>query len=472
MAGMKVTYSEEVENVQTAAPIGVADFLYGINTTLARQYARIEGEVTSVKDSYATAIYFTIKDTTREALLNCVIWRTTYIQNGVQLKEGDTIIVSGTPEIYAARGTFSLKVNTIAYAGEGQLKRSYDELRARLTSEGLLDAARKRPLPEYPTRIGVITSRSGVVIQDFSANLGRYGFQVTLVDSRVEGKDAIHELLAALKALATTDIEILIIMRGGGSFESLQAFNTESVVRAIAAFPKPVLTGIGHDVDVTLAELVADMGSSTPTAVAEKLNETWDTGASALASAELKIYGAFDLALTRLNRGLDTVRARIPRRFEQMLGQEQAVLARSSRETYTAFMKLKERVTTVVSTVLAATVTMKNALRSIRLQLVDLPAHLVRQLQVRVITIETTMVQSAERVLQGSRAQVRTAAIVLATNEKSVRAADPTHNLRLGYSLSYVNGSVVRKMSDVVPGSIITTQVADGSFTSEVTHLE
>ena len=184
---MRVTFSEEEELAKVAAPIGVADFLLGINATLSRQYARIEGEVTSVKDSYATAIYFTLKDTTRDALLNCVIWRTTYQQNGVRLKEGDAIIVSGTPEIYAARGTFSLKVNTIEYAGEGQLKRSYDELRAKLMGEGLLDPKRKRPLPEYPTRIGVITSRSGVVIQDFSANLGRYGFQVTLVDSRVEG---------------------------------------------------------------------------------------------------------------------------------------------------------------------------------------------------------------------------------------------------------------------------------------------
>ena len=167
---MRVTFSEEAESVKSAAPIGVADFLSGINATLSRHSARIEGEVTSVKDSYATAIYFTIKDTTRDALLNCVIWRTIYNQNGVPLKEGDAIIVSGTPEVYAARGTFSLKVITLEYAGEGQLKRAYDELREKLTSEGLLDPKLKRLLPDYPTRVGVITSRSGVVIQDFSAN--------------------------------------------------------------------------------------------------------------------------------------------------------------------------------------------------------------------------------------------------------------------------------------------------------------
>lgn len=469
---MRVTFSEEEELAKVAAPIGVADFLLGINATLSRQYARIEGEVTSVKDAYATAIYFTLKDTTRDALLNCVIWRTTYQQNGVRLKEGDAIIVSGTPEIYAARGTFSLKVNTIEYAGEGQLKRSYDELRAKLMGEGLLDPKQKRPLPEYPTRIGVITSRSGVVIQDFSANLGRYGFQVTLVDSRVEGKDAIHELLAALKTLAKVDIEILVIMRGGGSWESLQAFNSESVVRAIATFPKPVLTGIGHDVDVTLAELVADVGSSTPTAVAEKLNETWDILAGTLQSAELKIYGLFERALTRLDRGIATVGTRIPRRFEQMLTEQTTVITAASRLIQTTFTKLKERITSVSSTVVGATGMMKNALRTIDARLRDAPLLLIRQVAIRVTATEIQVERGAERILQSTRTLLRTKTTELATYEKSIRVADPAYNLRLGYSLSYIDGTIVRKLTDVSPGTRITTQVADGSFTSEVKDIK
>ena len=107
-----------------------------------------------------------------------------------------------------------MKVQTIEYAGEGALKKSYDTLRQKLSEEGLLASDRKRQLPLYPRKIGVITSRSGVVIQDFSANLGRYGYEVTMVDSRVEGKDAIHELLSALRTLAKRDIEVLVIMRG------------------------------------------------------------------------------------------------------------------------------------------------------------------------------------------------------------------------------------------------------------------
>ncbi len=469
---MRVTYREEDEVSTPSAPISVADFLVGVNGSLSRHSARIEGEVTSVKFTNAKAIYFTIKDTSREALLECIMWRSVYIQNGIEMKQGDVIIVSGVPEIYVPYGRFSFKANTIEYAGEGQLKRAYDELRNKLVGEGLLDVSNKRPLPAYATRIGVITSRSGVVIQDFSANLGRYGFKVTLVDSRVEGKDAIHELLSALRKLATADIEILVIMRGGGSLESLQAFNTESVVRAIANFPVPVLTGIGHDVDVTLAELVADVGSSAPTAVAEKLNENWDTLTSTLRSVESKIYSTFDRALVRLDRGLETASNRIPRRFEQMLTERTNVLTRASTETKVIFRQLTNRINSVVSTVLAATATMNSVLRIIDARLADLPVVFSRQVRARVTAAHTTVFRHSERIVQMGRAQIRTTATELITYDKSIRVVDPAYNLRLGYSLSYVNGTVVRKVSDVMIGAIITTQLADGSFTAEVKSLK
>ena len=261
-------------------------------------------------------------------------------------------------------------------------------------------------------------------------------------------------------------------MRGGGSWESLQAFNSESVVRAIATFPKPVLTGIGHDVDVTLAELVADVGSSTPTAVAEKLNETWDILAGTLQSAELKICGLFERALTRLDRGIATVGTRIPRRFEQMLTEQTTVITAASRLIQATFTKLKERITSVSSTVVGATGMMKNALRTIDARLRDAPLLLMRQVVIRVTTTETQVERGAERILQSTRTLLRTKTTELATYEKSIRVADPAYNLRLGYSLSYIDGTIVRKLSDVSPGTLITTQVADGSFTSEVKDIK
>jgi len=140
--------------------LSVADFIAKVNATVTRLGGRIEGEVTSVKKTYATAVYFSIKDLKRDAILNCIIWRTTYNQNGVDIEEGDKVVVTGSPEIYAPRGTFSIKVQTIEYAGEGALKKAYDELRLKLDQEGLLNPSLKRPLPKFPKKIGVITSRS------------------------------------------------------------------------------------------------------------------------------------------------------------------------------------------------------------------------------------------------------------------------------------------------------------------------
>lgn len=202
----------------TPEPQSVLDFLTGVNAALISHRGRVEGEVTSVNNKYEKVIYFSIKDLEKEALLECIIWRSTYDQNGVSIKQGDKIIITGVPEIFARNGKFSFKTQTIEYAGEGALKKSYDELKRKLEVEGLLAVDRKRALPDYPKKIGVITSRSGVVIQDFNSNLGRYGFDITMVDSRVEGKDAIHELLAALKTMSKQDIEVLVIMRGGGSW--------------------------------------------------------------------------------------------------------------------------------------------------------------------------------------------------------------------------------------------------------------
>ncbi len=273
--------------------ITVAAYISQVNKVLSTQSGRVKGEVTSVNFS-GKAVYFTIKDKDGAALLNCLIWASTYQANGVELKEGNEIIVTGTPDIYAPFGKFSFKSTTIEYAGVGDLKRAYDKLKATLAAEGLFASENKRMLPKFPKKIGVITSMAGVVISDFTSNLNRRGYKITTIDSRVEGKDAIHDLLASLKTMKNQDIDVLVIMRGGGSWESLQAFNTESVIRAIAGFKVPVITGIGHDTDVTLAEMVADIGRSTPTAVAEALNEPWDGLESILNLLHRKTIGEFN----------------------------------------------------------------------------------------------------------------------------------------------------------------------------------
>ncbi len=450
----------------------VGEFLSGINSSLAHHSGRVEGEVSSVKDSYPTAVYFSIKDVNQDALLNCVIWKSIYTQNGVRIKEGDRIIVTGAPEIYAARGSFSMKVNTIEYAGEGALKKAYDELKFSLQQEGLLDISKKRPLPLYPKRIGVITSRSGVVIQDFNSNLGRYGFQISMVDSRVEGKDAIHELLAALKTMSRQDIEVLVIMRGGGSWESLQPFNTESVVRAIAGFRCPVLTGIGHDVDVTLAELVADVGASTPTAVAETLNQTWDTLLSALDSSEARVINAFKQRLSEVARTLESRQARLLRRFDAVVSSVRTDITLATSGIHQSYRLLEKMITqahasfqNVVTIVRAELKVVSAGLRSAEVTITKRFGYLVSQSRLKL--------RETVRLITTDQKKVFLITSQTLTNlEHSIKIADPARTLQLGYSLSYIQGKLIRSITDITVGDIAEIRVKDGSFTTEVKKVQ
>lgn len=466
MAG-KIYNFEETEPVTKS----VYEFITEINSSLGRHSGRIEGEVTSLKNSYPTAVYFSIKDTTQDALLNCVIWRNTYNQNSVDLKEGDKVIVTGTPEIYAARGSFSLKVKTIEYAGEGMLKKAYDELRLKLSTEGLLAGDRKRQLPLYPERIGVITSRSGVVIQDFNTNLGRYGFKTCMVDSRVEGKDAIHEILAALRTMALQDIQVLVIIRGGGSWESLQAFNTESVVRAIASFPCPVVTGIGHDVDVTLSELVADIGTSTPTAVAEALNQSWDTLTSSIGEYQSYIINSFQRHIQGVSRLLDTTDNSVFRTYYLSLSVAGKNLAAVTTGIHTSYRSLERTITKANTAYQILVGIMRSKIQMIETNLATIETVLPKQFLIAVTTTHTLVTKSTKFLVSGHGRALKSYSQSLSSLERSITLSDPKHTLKLGYSLTYVKGKLIRSTTDINPGQSIETMLADGSFTSEIKNV-
>lgn len=432
------------ENTQEVT--SVIDFISKINSSLSRYRSRIEGEVTSVKKTYSTAIYFTIKDLEKDALLNCVIWRNVYDQNGIDIEEGDEIIVTGTPEIYAARGSFSFKVQTIEYAGEGALKKSYDELKKKLTDEGLLDKERKRPLPEYPKKIGVITSKSGVVIQDFNSNLGRYGFKTTMVDSRVEGKDAIHEILSSLKTMSKQDLDVLVIMRGGGSWESLQAFNTESVVRAVASFNCPVVSGIGHDTDVTLVELVADVGASTPTAVAEVLNETWDDLVNTLNTQSNLLFRLYEKRLTTCSNNLFKSVSSIQKYYR--------TIEKIFTETNGMFQRVVGLMKKEIKTIRSDIDNFQNVLPKKFHSMISASKHEIHSNSKKIIKIQNNAIVYANQTIE--------------VIEKNIKLSDPSRNLKLGYSLSYLNGKLVRSIKDVKAGSTVGTHLFDGDFTSEI----
>lgn len=256
---------------------GVSAYLTLLNGLLNSCEAKIKGEASEVKQWSSGHVYFSLKDKKDGSVLNCVIWNYDYRLCGLELKDGMEIIASGLPDIYKPNGRLSFKAKTIRLVGEGDLKKQYEELKKKLESEGIFSEERKKEIPQFPKTIGVITSKQGAVIHDFLNNLGRYGFKIKMIDSRVEGEEAIKDLLNAVKTMRRQAIDVLVIMRGGGSLESFLAFNNEVLVREIADYSVPVIAALGHDKDVPLLALAADKMVSTPTAAANLLGQGWQT---------------------------------------------------------------------------------------------------------------------------------------------------------------------------------------------------
>lgn len=278
--------------------VSVSQYLDTINFVLKNEKAKILGEVSGVQEYPGRSyLYFSIKDSKDQSTIKCFMWKKDFMNSGVELRDGLEIIVTAYPSIYKPNGGLALQVSSVELVGEGALQIAYEKLKKKLEEEGLFSNNRKRQIPDYPHKIGVITSKSGAVINDFLTNIGKFGFEILFVDSKVEGQDAITDLLNAINTLKTKEIDVLVMMRGGGSLESFQAFNNEVLVRAVAGFPVPVLTGIGHDKDAPLVSMVSDKNVSTPTAVANLLNESWNEALSLVTLGEEKIFSRFSSSL-------------------------------------------------------------------------------------------------------------------------------------------------------------------------------
>ena len=236
----------------------------------------VEGEVGQVSISSAGHCYFTLKD--ERAQLRCMIFRDDRMAIPFEPRTGLRLVAHGRIDVFEPQGTYQLYVDTIQPAGFGDLALRFEALKAQLSAEGLFDATRKRPLPAWPRTIGIATSLSGAVLQDMRKVLARRWPMVRVVVSacQVQGVGAAPTIVAALRRLARwTDpttgrgTDVVILARGGGSLEDLWPFNEEAVVRAVAAHPCPIVVGVGHETDVTLAEFAADVRAATPSVAAE-----------------------------------------------------------------------------------------------------------------------------------------------------------------------------------------------------------
>lgn len=248
-----------------------------VNDRLGTMPLKVEGEVSGFDPSqrYA-AFYFTIRDDA--STMSVKVWKNVYDASGVTLRNGMVVELTGRFNVWAPKGSFSFDISSIQIAGEGRLRAQLAALAEKLRAEGLMSDARKKPLPLMPARIGVITSPNGKAIHDVLRTLKRRFpiAEVLFFGTLVEGEQASRMLVQAITQADESEADVLLLVRGGGSFEDMLPFSDESVVRAVAGANKPIVTGIGHEPDQSIADLVSDYRASTPTAAAEAVTPLID----------------------------------------------------------------------------------------------------------------------------------------------------------------------------------------------------
>jgi exodeoxyribonuclease VII large subunit len=270
------------------------------------------GEISNLSRPSSGHVYFTLKDQT--SALRCVIWKTSAARLRIPLQNGMAVEAHGQISLYERDGQYQLYIDAMRPAGEGYLYQEFLRLKARLEAEGLFDAERKRPIPDRPRRIGIVTSPTGAALQDMLNTLGRrYPLaEVCVAPAAVQGDDAPAALVAAMKALCSVfQPDVILLARGGGSLEDLWAFNDEWVVRAVASMPVPVICGVGHETDVTLCDFAADLRAPTPTGAAEMCSCEIGEVVSELVDMSARLENAFLYRADGLRRELSDVTTRL-----------------------------------------------------------------------------------------------------------------------------------------------------------------
>jgi len=430
----------------------VAALIAEVNTLLEQGFSgvRVEGEVTNASTSGRGHIYFSLKDD--GAAIDCVMWLSRARRLKFQVEDGLAALASGSLTIYPQRGRFQMVVDRIEPQGVGALQLAFEQLKKKLEAEGLFAAERKQALPALPNRIGIVTSATGAALQDMLKILRRFpNLEVLVAPAMVQGEGAATEIAAAIKSLtATNRVKLIIVGRGGGSLEDLWAFNEEAVARAIATSPVPVISGVGHEVDFTIADFVADIRATTPTQAAEIVVSRLEEQERRLADARALLLRDIDrklaLARTRLS-GLagSSGLARVPQRVRLLHERLQRAL------------RLGPALQRVFS---VAGARLKTATRGLH----HLPARIAAGGHRRLLVSRREQLAQ----LMGARiAQLRSR---IAADERALVHLGPTKVLDRGYSITRIEGSdkPLRDGARVQPGQALITRLARGEVRSLV----
>ena len=412
----------------------------------------IEGEISNFSRPASGHWYFTLKD--RDSQVRCAMFRGRNALLRFTPADGQRVLARARVTLFEPRGEYQLQVEHLEDSGVGALRREYERLKARLEAEGLFDASKKRPLPTVPSCIGVITSPTGAAIRDILNILGRRfpAARVVIYPTAVQGRDAVPQLLEAIAlASARNECEVLIVARGGGSIEDLWAFNDEAVARALRITPMPVVTGIGHEVDFTIADFVADLRAPTPSGAAELVvpdGATWRAGFARVAQRLLQ-------AIRRQLRNDSDYLVAMRRRLAL------AHPGQRLRQNAQRLDELEQRLGSRVQLLLADR---RHRLQTLSTRLARIsPAALLQRIAHRHAVLETRLHRALAQQLDTLRQK-------LATLARTLDAVSPLATLDRGFALvtRVSDGVLLREAEAVTSGDLIDARLAKGRVRAKV----
>ncbi|HWX39401.1 MAG TPA: exodeoxyribonuclease VII large subunit [Candidatus Sulfotelmatobacter sp.] len=437
--------------------LSVSELTARISNVLASQFSNlwVEGEVSNYRPAQSGHLYFTLKDA--KAQVRCVCFRTLAMRLRFRPEDGLKLIVRGSISVYEPRGEYQIYVEHIEPSGVGALQLAFEQLKKRLEAEGLFDVARKKPLPMLPRRIGIVTSPRGAAVRDILRILRRRfpNLHLIVYPVRVQGEGAAEEIVAALNYFSRKKaVDVILLARGGGSIEDLWSFNEESVARAIAACAIPVVSGVGHETDFTIADFVADVRASTPSAAAEIVVKSRLEFQKHLLELEHKISQRMRYVLLEHRHHLKELTTHIGfRRLEDLLRQHRQqtdeMTSRLAIALEGRIEKLRRRYTVAATRI--ASFDLRARIRTFGLRLVQRST----ELGVRMERLLGTKIQLWERL----RVQL---------DERS-----PLRVLQRGYAIcTDAAGNVVSAADQVAVGAELNVQLARGRLGVEVRRRE
>ena len=408
----------------------------------------VAGELSNFRRYDSGHCYFVLKDA--QAQVRCVMFRGRVQHLDWKPADGAQVEVRAVPTLYEARGDFQLNVETMRQSGSGALYEAFARLKARLEAEGLFDPARKRPLPRFPRRVGIVTSLQAAALRDVLTTLGRRmpGLPVVIYPTLVQGEGAAAQIAAAITTAGRrAECDVLLVCRGGGSIEDLWAFNEEAVARAIVASPMPVVSGVGHETDFTIADFAADLRAPTPTAAAELISQSRVELGEQLAQLARGLARAARRRLERHMQGLDYLLRRLVHPGERIAEQRR---------------HLAHLIARLIAAVGHAAETWQWRVRELSREW--------RALKPNFAAAAERQCDLATRLQRAARVRAETAAAHLKSLEAQLSQLNPENVLGRGYAIVRdAQGGVVRDAMQLAVGDGVGLTLGRGEATATVT---